>query len=298
MTPDSPYKARVNGFAFDTTAGPVLQSRPANASPIGLRLSVPVDLYPVGPISSLPQTALYPLDEALTPPEAHIGGYLGLQQAGRAFAIVQAVDGDGGQDRRLNPERVPAFVDSCERGLMPAFRLPLRNLILSFYVNRAPVLLTDNGAFLPRSGATQPTRTIQLRLLSFDEDPYDPSQRLIGGPIPSAPTPQRFRYTVSLKGKLASGSDTTYRPAVPGYYRSEIAPTSITVPSYMVGTNVSVEVELCDYPDEAFIPGQGRCRYYSFPVVVPPHRAPRRVGHQRQSPRPGFSEFRSGGKSR
>jgi hypothetical protein len=294
--PDSPYNVRVSGFAFppsDTSTSPVLQKRAANASPIALRLSVPVDLYPAGPVSSLPQSAPYPLDEALAPPEAHIGGYIGLQQAGRAFAVLQAVDGDGAQDRRLNPERVPAFVDSCERGIMPSFRLPLRSLIISFYVNRAPTLPTSNGAFRLISGATQPTRTIPLNLLSFDEDPYDPS--CARSAARSRPRPRPSTLPLPSQGKLAPGWTPYLRPCpvLPQRASAHV----ITVPSSWWHQR-PVEVELCDFPDNAYIPGQGRCRSYSFPVIVPPPTVPPGASATTgNSPRPGFSELRSVGKS-
>jgi hypothetical protein len=268
--PDSPYKVRVDGFKFDTTAGPVLQKRPPNGSPVGFRVMVPIYLYPTGPLTSTTQSIIYPLDEALNVPEAHIQGYVGVQSTGRAYAVVRAVDGDGRPDDRIqNPK---GLVDSLEAGILPPSRVPLRSRVLTFYINRAPYLQTYNAAFRPRPGEVYTTREIgpfNWGTYSVDEDPYEQTQREVGGPPPGTTTPARYRYTISLRGATPTNPDTVYTPTVPAYYRSDVPPPSITVPGFFSGPDLTLQIELCDYPTADFIAGQGRCRYYSIPIKIP-----------------------------
>lgn len=283
---DSPYRTRVDGFRMDTTANPVYRKGEANGSPVALRLYVPVKLFPGGTVGGAPLSPAFPVDETATAPEVHVGGYVGMQQSGRAYALLRAVDGNGRMDDRIaNPV---GFVDSVEAGIpMPAARAALRDRVLTFYVNRAPYLETWSNSFQPVGPwqftgnppqprdtiATYPTREITFgtgwALLSKDQDPYDPAQREVGGP-PLGTTPQqRFRYTLSLRGRTLAGNDTIYRPTLPTLYRTDVPPTSIAVPGYFRGPDLTLDVELCDYPTFDFIAGQGRCRYYSFPVRVP-----------------------------
>jgi hypothetical protein len=290
---DSPYNVRVDGFAFDTTAGPLLQRRPPNGSPTGFRLAIVNDLTPQGPASIFPLSPTFPLDEVLLVPERHVGYYLGVQQSGRMYAMMRAEDGNRDIDLRVaNPK---AFVDSVERGQMPSDRLPLRTRILTFHINRAPYLQTGRPDFSPLEGSSWPTRLIGLNLPALDDDPYDPLQREVGGPRPATPTTPSFNFTVWLTGLDANGDPVTYIPSAPGYYRASSPPTSITVPASIVGPQVRVHVELCDFPDETFSPGKGRCRTYVFNVNVPPPPSPAAArGAGAVSNRPGDSENRSG----
>lgn len=283
---DSPYKVRVDGFKFnpitigsldDTTTSPVVKKAGPNGSPIGLRLSLPVLLYPRGPLASTPLSPIFPLDEAINVPEAHIAGYIGMRQSGRGFAVLRAVDGDGRID-----DRIPSpwgLVDSLERNILQTERIPLRSRVLTFYINRAPYLQTWFAGFLPPGPWNRPpgnpappyaTRDITLNwsLHQQDQDPFDSSYPTGGPPQNTTPVP-RFRYTLSVRGQTAAGNDTVYRPTLPTLYRADVAPPSISIPSFLQGPDVTLECELCDYPTAEFISGQGRCRYYSFPIKVP-----------------------------
>lgn len=296
---DSPYSVRVNNFAIDTTKGAVFHRRPANGSPIGFRLLVPVYLTPSGAQSGFPQTTLFPLDEALTPPEAHVGGYLPMQQSGLAFAALKAEDGNGGLDQRL-PFNLKAFVDSVESGLLNSIpeRKALRSRVIRYYVNKAPFLINPAAVTSGAPGGVYATRVLSLTGLNSasDEDPYDQTQRKPGGPPPSQPTPVSLRYTVYLKGTYTAGGvtrDTTYLPPV-GYFRTTVAPNLISVPDYMTGTSVRIVVELCDFPTEGYFDGQGRCRNYEFPVTVPPPPGAALTPAQALYQRPGNSNSQSG----
>jgi len=275
--PDSPYNVRVDGFKFDTTSSPVVKRTGNNGSPVGFRLYVPVKLYPNGPLAPGTLSPIYPLDEAINVPETHIGGYIGMQQSGRAYATLRAVDGNGRADDRLqNPV---GYVDSMDAGLIPPSspRYRLRSRVLTFFVNRAPFLRTWISSFQPggpwnnKPVTTYPTRDISLNWTTFqkDQDPYDPSQRSVGGPPPLSTPVERFRYTISMRGRTLAGNDTVYRPNLPTLFRAETAPTSITVPNFLQGPDVTIDLELCDYPTADYVGGQGRCRNYSFPVLVP-----------------------------
>lgn len=293
---DSPYLVRVDGFALNPSAGPVVQkdSMP-NASPTGFRLVMPLFLYPAGQSNPAP-SQVFPLDEALEVPEPHIGGYISARQSGRAYAQLRAVDGTGGltgTDSRISNPR--AFVDSIEKGLIPpgSPRYPLRSRVLTFFINRAPYLLTDQPAFQPRPPFTYASRTITLNLLSKDDDPVDPLQSTVGGPPPGTVTTPLFRYTVKLRGRNSDGRDTLYTPPG-GYDNADVPPTSITVPNFMVGTSATILVELCDFPDPSRNAGTGRCRSYEFPVTVPPPPASSRASSASQDAGPGDTGRSSG----
>ena len=269
---DSPYSVRVDGFKFDTTGVPVLQKRPPNGSPVGFRMYVPVWQYPVGPQGALPLSSIYPLDEALSVPEKHVFGFIPMQQSGRAYAVIQAVDGDNRADTRIpNPKQL---VDDFEAGRLSPEQAKLRSRVLTFYVDRAPFLQTWQTAFVPKPGQVYTTRLItgfNWQTWTQDDDPYDPSSRSPGGSPPNTDTPVHVFYTVTLSGPTATSADTVYNPLpAVAYFRTDIPPTSVLVPNFFVGTSVKVNIEICDYPNTLYIPGQGRCRYYSIPVTVPP----------------------------
>jgi hypothetical protein len=275
--PDSPYKVRIVGANPapnfpDSSVAPVLRPRPPNGSPIGFRYYLPVFLDSIGPKSGFPQSQTYPLSDPTLVQEPHIGGYQGMQQSGRAYAIVRAQDGDGALDTRIGDP--VDFVDSVETNkISPSSpRYALRSKVLTFYVNRAPYLLTDQAAFEPRPNKNYPTRTIPLRLdLVFDDDPYDPAtQRTVGGPEVGAPVNFIFRYSVNLIGaSIYTGRDTVYAPDLFRRRTGVAISTSIDVPSYIRGPNVTVLIELCDCKDCEGFPGSGRCRKYTIPVTVP-----------------------------
>ncbi len=274
--PDSPYNVRVIGVNQslpDSSVAPVLRRRPPNGSPVGFRFRIPVIVDSLGTLSGLPQSQTYPLSDPALVPEPHIGGYQGMQQSGRAYAITRAEDGDGAVDKRIG-DHPEAFVDSVERGLItPSMpRYSLRSRVLTFYVNRAPYLLTENAAFNPRPNANYATRTIPLRLdMVVDDDPYSGDPRR-GGPPPGSPLAPVFRFNLFLLGKsVFTGQDTTYNP--PQFKRriGIAIQTSVDVPSYIRGAPdpVRVRIELCDCDACETNLGQGRCRNYNIPVFVP-----------------------------
>jgi hypothetical protein len=288
--PDSPYDSRVEvdnpPLVRHPVNTPVLNSGPANGSPIGFRFRIPVVLYQTGRPDSagnevtLTQSQVFPLSDPAVGFEPHIGAYQGMQQSGRAYALIRAEDGNGGLDNRIvDPV---GLVDSVESGIIgPGHpRYHLRDKVLTFYVNRAPYLLQTwelNPAtrFQPYEGQQIFGRTMSFTAEKVaDDDPHRLSPvPPVGGP--PLPIPRLFRFNVVLRGKLAGSNparDTTYIP--PHLSRSRvyegIPPTGVTIqiPTYIEGPDVSVDIELCDCADCESIGGAGRCRRYPRINVV------------------------------
>ena len=275
---DSPYSLRIQG-TNDQLPGigvdPVLKSGVANGSPVGFRYRIPVFLDSIGPESTFPQSQVYPSSELSSVPLPRIGGYQGMQQSGRAYAILRSEDGNRGLDNRI--EDPVAFVDSIERGLIGpnSPRYALKDKVLTFYVNRAPYLIRDDPTFEPRPGQVYFTRNIQLRLdKSADDDPYQSLQRGIGG-MDDQKSSLLLRFSVTLRGRKTGSSppkDTVWAP--PELARKtgvNVAPgVPLTIPPFIQGPNVGVDIEICDCRDCETVPGQGRCRRYpTINITVP-----------------------------
>lgn len=275
--PDSPYDVRVDGLRFDTTSAPVLKRAGTVGSPVGFRIAVPIKLYPGGGIGNATLSQIFPLDEVLLSEEKHIGGYVGLRQSGRAYATLRAVDGDGRNDDRISSPVL--FADSVDAGLITGPRAALRSRILTFHVNRAPYLQDWASTFEPggpwnnKPITTYPDRNVSLgqswALNARDTDPFDPTQASIGGWPPFSNPVVRLRYTVSVRGLSIAGNDTVWRPVLPTLYRSDVAPSLISIPSFFRGPDVTLELELCDFPTSDYVNGSGRCRNYSYPIRIP-----------------------------
>jgi hypothetical protein len=300
--PDSPYNVRVFGVNNDLPGigvDPVLTRGAANGSPVGFKFRVPVLLDSSGGRqSTFPQSQTYPLSDPFLVPEPHIGGYQGMQAAGRAYALVRAEDGNGSLDNRI-PDPV-AFVDSVERGLISpgSPRYPLRSRVLTFYVDRAPYFLTDNSGWHPKVNELFSRTQIPLTFnLVADDDPYTNAQRSVGGPDGAGTIPVPvYRINVTLRGvdihcnPLAINSD---------FFKRRVGATfntTIDVPSTMLADSdhpVTVEIELCDCANCETIPGEGRCRRYSIPVrfsMAPVPCTPLSSSTRPNSEGPGSSE--------
>jgi hypothetical protein len=270
---DSPYLVKVTDYdrTQDTLIcgeSKTLRPGPPNGSPIGYHVYFPNRLNLVGaqdPVSAPAQSGVLPIfDSADVLNKPRIGGYEGFRRAGRVYAVIRADDGNG-YDARITsrPDRI---IDRIDNNTASAEDKALADaLILTFYVDRAPYLLVEDAAFVPKSGQTFATRRLDLNLMGNDLDPLDPDTAPVtpGGPS----TNTLLRWTVQVKGVDATG-DTVVVETVP---KESFAPNiSITVPSTIVGTQVLVLVELCDCSRCEIVPGQGRCVNYVFPVNIPP----------------------------
>lgn len=78
-----------------------------------------------------------------------------------------------------------------------------------------------------------------------------------------------MRWTVTVKGQGADGRDTSYvAPA------SSSATFNLTIPSWIVGTDVTLDCQLCDCANPEIQDGSGRCINLPIPIVVPPPATP------------------------
>jgi hypothetical protein len=273
---DSPYSPRLTlDYQPDTTKPPLIQrgrspvetAGPANGSPSGLRSHIPIRYDTTGTVNPSVLSQVFPLSEPSSVGEYHIGAYQGMRQAGRAYALLKSVDGNGGMDDRI-PNPV-AFVDSIELGLirpgMP--RYALKDKVLTFYVDRAPNLLPG---FQPVPGQNARGDTIPLRLdLVADDDPYQNLQVSVGGVDPQS-LPPVLRFSVFVRGRRAGSNpprDTVYAPDALSRKTGVENIRSIVVPSYIEGPQVAVEIEICDCKECETTPGQGRCRRIP-PILV------------------------------
>src|SRR5262249_34857349 len=150
---------------------------------------------------TFPQSQIYPFSDPAFVAEPHIGAYQGMQQSGKAYALLRSEDGNRGTDERIADP--VAFRDSIDMGLirpgMP--RYALKDKVLVFYVNRAPYLKLDDGSFQPKPGQVFSTRNITVSLdLSDDDDPYQTTQRKVGGVDPGNPSQKLLRFSVTLRG--------------------------------------------------------------------------------------------------
>ena len=275
---DSPYSLRISGTndnfpPISISETPVLIPGVANGSPVGFRYRIPVFLDSIGPVSTFPESPVYPSSETTAPPLPRIGGYQGMQQSGKAYAILRAEDGNRGRDTRI--EDPVAFRDSIDRGLIPPSspRYALKDKVLTFYVNRAPYLL--NG-FQPANNQVYVSRLqIPIRLdLSNDDDPYQSLQRSVGG-MEEGKSSLLLRFSVTFRGIRTGSSppkDTVYAP--PELARKTGVNIAngwkVDIPTYIQGPNVGVDIEVCDCRDCEAVPGQGRCRRYpTINIVIP-----------------------------
>jgi hypothetical protein len=279
--PDSPYSPRLTlDYQPDTTKPPLIQrgrspvetAGPANGSPSGLRSHIPIRFDTTGTVNPSVLSQVFPLSEPSSVGEYHIGAYQGMRQAGRAYALLKSVDGNGGMDDRI-PNPV-AFVDSIELGLirpgMP--RYALKDKVLTFYVDRAPYLSLDDRTFHPSviKKDTIFTRNFTLTLDKVqDDDPYQTIQRSVGGLKESVPL---FRYSVTVRG-LRTGSnpprDTVWAPDFLARKTLTNLQWPIVIPDFLSGPELLFDIEVCDCKDCESVPGQGRCRRYPLiPVTM------------------------------
>ena len=289
---DSKYRVAVNKALEeklpDFPGGPVLEPAGPNGSPIQFRLQILTQLTPRGILAVAPISNPYPIfDPNNTFNNPRIAGYQPVVQAGRAYAYTFAVDGDGAADKRISTEGVGSIdpitlVRKVEQGTASDYERGLRQKVISFYVDRAPYLVTDSPLFFPRLSVrdTFTTPTWDMRLVGADEDPFL-KLATPGGPVQT--TTLRRRITImgtDLNGNpLAELDPTTY------LNQSDI---SVTIPGNLAPGPATVRVEICDCDACEDNPGSGRCRTTDIPVFYKPSSPARPASLQpMQSSRPG-----------
>jgi len=272
----SPYSVKVNPVlrekdefgnykypGFVAQDGPVLVPGPANGSPIGFRSIVTMSLTPLGQPSRTALSGLYPIydpNDVFNLPR--IAGYHPLFLAGRAFAVMQAADGDGDRDRRVPDGR--ELVIKIENGTATPYEQSLRPLVLTIEVDKPPYFVTSSPTFSPAPNATFTTRTWDLRLVANDDDPWQVSSGTpTGGPSANV----ILRRKIKVHGKDAQGNDFTYVDPLTYVNQQNI---SLTVPVALAPGPCRIEVELCDCDQCEDFPGMGRCVVSQFPVQYAP----------------------------
>ena len=267
---DSPYRLRISIFnpnLPDIGTSPVLTTRDsANGSPVGMHFRIPIKLGDSsGTQSGFPQSQIIPFSEAAFVAEPRIGGYQGMQQAGRAYALLRSEDGDKGLDETIDDPI--ALVDSIEKGLISPSspRYALRNRVLTFYVDRAPYLALDDPTFHPAASGNDTifTRTLHLTLSKVtDDDFYQNLQGRAGGVDATLSIPV-FRYSVTVRGKrTGSNEDAVYAPDNLSRKIQTNFDQDIVIPNYISGPDLYVDIEVCDCRDCEALPGEGHCRRY------------------------------------
>jgi len=249
---DSPYAVKVNTDLLrisdpQLAATTVLTPGPANGSPIGFRIRVPV-VNSIGRSTVPTETTTYPVyDPASVFHQPVINGYVGLNTAGRAYAEIRAEDGNGTVDRRVDqrPGGAVGIVDRVEHGGANEQDVALRSKIITFYVNKAPRLRRD-ATFRPRVNDLL-TRTPTFVMPADDVDQYDPlagSANKVGGTPAYAPILNR---RIAILGKAPNGRDTCY--VVPQEFPFANNITFNIPPEVIAPGNITVRIRLCDCTD-------------------------------------------------
>jgi hypothetical protein len=263
---DSEYRVRVSDLARNLPGFPggrVLRDSAANGSPVGFRSVVNTFLTPEGPLTRSTLSGVYPLfdpNDVFNKPV--IGGYHGLIQSGKAYALARAEDGDGARDGRIVDvrdiaERYPRCQDDPSG---------LRCKILVFYINRAPYFRTDDPSFFPTPSTVFTSPNWNLFLPAHDIDPYEPGSR-VGGPTGQV----NLRYRITIRGRDLEGDPLVYTDRILYANQPNI---TFTVPPELAPGPVTLEAELCDCLDCELFAGTGRCITLSIPVIYQPSASP------------------------
>lgn len=312
LDPDSPYNVKINpidpGLPDTTGIAPgsavVLHKGPPNGSPIGFRSQVIGKLTPYGQASTPSLSGVYPLFD---PTDVRrlpvINAYWPMTQAGKAYAICRAEDGNGrdvgGLDLQVGDPVLLA--DKVDAGMGSAQENDFRRHVLTFYVDRSPALRYAAPGFKPSLNppyTTYSSRTLDINLPAEDFDPYDLGNKpaRVGGPSTSTV----LEWFVSFRGKNAFGRDTSFAPDFLNPMPSQTS-SGIVLPSYIVSSEVFVDIRLCDCKNcqqglPTYVTGAGRCVDYTIPITVPPPPSPAGAASSNalERPRPGSSQHVSG----
>jgi hypothetical protein len=282
---DSPYDVKV-GFDPATPVGIVTEKAGPNGSPVAFRSLLAYKLQQpprtpggntersddgfIRPSEGLP----YPVFDAASPVRnLKINDYAAMRTSGKAYMLLKAEDGDGAVDQRVSNAGGAAAVADRVDGV-PGAAAPqpgdaeLRSLIMTFYVNRAPILQTDDPSFRPRPAEVITNRlNYTFNLAAIDPDPLDftsSAGNAVGGPIPGGST--ALRRDVLLIGKSAfTGADTTI---IAMDKQPNIRTFQYTIPTALAAGPVTVRVQLCDCVNCEIRPQEGRCVVTDIPVTL------------------------------
>jgi hypothetical protein len=271
---DSPYTVRVTKLGASLPGypgGPVLvpSFRP-NASPVAFRSQLSVDNTTDSPFpitTSFAESAPYPVFDPNDPAQLPlIAGYWPQFNAGKAYLVSRAVDGDGAKDRRiLDGATARAIVNAVDAGGGTPEQRDLRDEILVFYVDKTPFFLTHISGFSPLPGKVFTDLNWSLVLPAADRDPF---LRTLGTQPGNPSSVTTLRRRIAVVGKHAvTGEDLTYTDNI-DYLNTESINFLISAP--LAAGPCELQIELCDCTTCEESPGQGRCIVWKVPVVYAP----------------------------
>jgi hypothetical protein len=265
---DSPYNVNVADRVADILPSfpgvEVLTKAGPNGSPVGFRSLITNFLTPNGPTSRTAQTGVYPLfdpNDVLHLPR--IAAYQPMFQAGKAYALQRAEDGDRARDGRVVEAR--NVVEDPQPDLRP--------LVLVFYVNYPPELQTSNPIFRPRVDVVETftSRTWDLRLPADDVDPY-----ISGGPFGGPASSKVLRLRLTVTGTDTTGAPFTFSDPPQNATQQKyinVSDINLVVPPELGSGPATLTVELCDCSYCELEQGTGRCitRDIQVNYVRPPN---------------------------
>ena len=276
---DSPYKIHI-GTANDIPTGVVTTPGPANGSPVGFRSLVA--LRRTDNQLLLPsESSTYPVfDFASSFHAPHVLLYANQPLSGEVFVSTVAEDGEGNVDRRITRAGgVVQIVDDVDNGIGVDYspdsqymhELAARPTIMHFFVNHAPLLKKDDGAFTPKAGTLSATlqrgTQISFNVLADDIDPLDYTQIVQPGGPQQNVGPVLAR-TIDIIGKSIYDTtrDTTFNAATALNFQN----ISFLMPTYFQPGPGTVRITVCDYrPSDAALGYQGRCSaVLEIPITI------------------------------
>lgn len=272
--PDSPYAVRVSELGASLPyfpGGPILvPSLRPNASAVAIRSQLTI-LNTTSGLTPIPtnfaESAPYPVFDPNDPSElSRVGAYWPLFNAGKAYVIGRAVDGDGAKDRRIpDTATMLQIANAVDGGGGTPAQQDLRDEILVFYIDKAPFFQTHVAGFSPLPGKVFTDLNWSLSLPGADRDPYVRTLNTKPG-NPSNVTTLRRRVRLLYK-EIGTGADKTYTDGI-SYLNTDAFNFLITAP--VAPGPCTLELELCDCTTCEDSPGQGRCIVWAVPVVYAP----------------------------
>jgi hypothetical protein len=264
---DSKYAVKVSPLSPNLPVGPVTTPGPPNGSPIAFRNLPVIRLSPTNRISQPLKSPPYPLfDPNSIDNNPRIGGYNVMNQSGRIYYVVQAVDGDNESDKRIEDPR--QLVEKIEGGTATSYEQSLRSRVMTFQVNKSPYFLTSNSLFAPTPGQTFTTNQWHMEIYADDEDPY--AQAITPGGPPPVTQPKTLRFRIRLLGLKTNGDSLRYSDGLTyDAGQSPIAEFFIPPAENLAAGPALVVIELCDCFSCENANG-GRCITYQIPVNYQP----------------------------
>ncbi len=275
---DSPYTMRIdaNDPLIQGLTGDVVTNAGRVGSPIGFRALVVTRLDPQGSgVSGDTQSGLYPIYEpASVFRKPTLFGYWNVTRSGKAYALVQAEDADGGRDRTVEVSNLLSTADNVDQGGGTPAEREYRRKILVFYVNKAPIFNTLLPSFKPRpdgSNGVSPTPTYavcpggnwDMNMPAYDIDPFVSSDGP-GGPSQVATFSLRLTFHAfrvdSIDSNGATYGDTTWT-YTPSNYPSSTS-FNVPIPREIRSGTIEMIANLCDCTDcrvGGGNSGAGRC---------------------------------------